>query len=160
MLRITHTIISQNIADTSWITLYVRQNAAKYSLFNWQIHLSIYDRAGYLLSAMYHKINSPTGQFHSNYRSYSPFSVWEVQMKRVTPVHAKPITISVRYCSMQLTRYPIAGNKFLPSMTCPDKYFLSSSCRQITTDLSPDFDFPCTKHEYKALGLTHHYTEP
>ena len=117
-------------------------------------------QAGNLLTAMYHKINSPTGQFHSNYHSYSPFSMWEVQMKRVTSVHAKPITISVRYCSVQLTRYPIAGNKFLPSMTCPDKYFLSPSCRQITTDLSPDFDFPCTKHEYNALAITHHYTEP
>jgi hypothetical protein len=52
---------------------------------------------------------------------------------------------------MQLTRYPIAGNKFLLSMTCPDKYFLSSSFREITTDLSPEFDFPCTKHKYKAL---------
>jgi hypothetical protein len=60
---------------------------------------------------------------------------------------------------MQLTRYSIAGNKFLPSMTCPDKYFLCSSFREITTDVSPDFDFPCTKHKYKALELTHHYTE-
>jgi len=109
----------------------------------------------YLLTAMYHKINSPTGQFQSNYHSYSPFSMWEVKMKRVISIYAKPITTFVRYCILQLTRYPIAGNKFLPSMTCPDKYFLSSSCREITTDLSPDFDFPCIKHEHKTLGLTH-----
>jgi hypothetical protein len=44
-------------------------------------------------------------------------------------------------------------------MTCPDKYFLSSCCREITTGLSPDFDFPCIKHEYEALGLTLHYRE-
>jgi hypothetical protein len=44
-------------------------------------------------------------------------------------------------------------------MTCPDKYILSSSCREITTDLSPDFDSPSIKHKYKALGLTHLYTE-
>jgi len=85
----------------------------------------------------------------------------EVKMKTVTSIHGKPITTSVRYCILQLTRYPIAGNKFIPSMTCPDKYFLSSSFREITTDLSPppNFDFSCIKHEYKALGLTHHDTE-
>jgi len=85
--------------------------------------------------------------------------MWEVKMKRVTLIHGKPIRTSVRYCILQLTRYPIAGNKFLPSMTCPDKYFLSSSCREITTALKPDFDFSCIKHEHKALELTHHNTE-
>jgi hypothetical protein len=85
--------------------------------------------------------------------------MWEVKTKTVTSIHAKPITTFVRQFILQLTRYPIAGNKFLPSMTCPDKYVLSSSCREITTDLSPDFDFPCIKHKYKALDLTHHYTE-
>jgi len=85
--------------------------------------------------------------------------MWEIKMKTVKSIHGKPITTSVRYCILQLTRYPIAGNKFLPSMTCPDKYFLSSSCREITTDRSPNFGFPCVKHEYKALGLTRHDTE-
>jgi len=85
--------------------------------------------------------------------------MWEVKMKTVTSIHGKPITTSVRYCILQLTRYPTPGNKFLPSMTCPDKYFLSSSLREITTVLSPDFEFSCIKHEYKALGLTHHDTE-
>ena len=116
-------------------------------------------QAVYLLTVTYYKINNPTGQFPSNYHSYSPFSMWEVKMKTVTSLHGKPTTTCVRYCILQLTRYPVAGNKFLPSMTCPDKYFLSSSFREITTDLSPDFDFPCIKNECKALGLTHHNTE-
>jgi hypothetical protein len=85
--------------------------------------------------------------------------MWEVQTKRVISIHRKPITKSVRYYILKLTRYAVAGNKLLPSVTCPNKYFLSSSYREITTDLSPDFDFPCIKHEYKALGLTHHQTE-
>jgi len=85
--------------------------------------------------------------------------MWEVKMKRVTSIHRKPITTFVRYFILQLTRYPIAGNKFLPSMTCPDKYFLSSSFKEITTDLSPEFDFTCIKHKHKALELTHHNTE-
>jgi len=83
----------------------------------------------------------------------------ELKMKTVTSIHGKGITTSVRFCILQLTRYPIAGNKFLPSTTCPDKYFLSSSCREITTDRSPDFGFPCIKHEYKALGLICHERE-
>ena len=113
----------------------------------------------YLLTATYYKINNPTGQFQSNYHRYSPLSTWKVKMKRFTSIHGKSITTFARYCILLLTRYPIAGNKFLPSITCPDKYFLSSSFREITTDLSPDFDIPCIKHKYKALGLTHHYTE-
>ena len=49
-----------------------------------------------LLTAMYHKINSRTGQFHRNYHWYIPFSKWEVKMKGVTSIHAKHITIFVR----------------------------------------------------------------
>jgi len=83
----------------------------------------------------------------------------KVKIKTVTSIYGKGITTSLRHCILQLTRYPIAGNKFLPPRTCPDKYFLSSSCREITTDLSPDFDFPCVKHEYKASGLIRHDIE-
>lgn len=44
----------------------------------------------------------------------------------------------------------MAGNRFLPSMMCPDKYFKSISSRVIPTDRSPDFAFSCTKQEYKC----------
>jgi hypothetical protein len=44
-------------------------------------------------------------------------------------------------------------------MTCPDKYLFSSSFREITTDISPDFDFSYIKHVYKGLGPTDFYTQ-
>jgi len=50
----------------------------------------------YLETTMYHKIHSPTGEFQSNYHSYSPFQMWEVKIKTVTSIHGKPITTFVR----------------------------------------------------------------
>jgi hypothetical protein len=44
-------------------------------------------------------------------------------------------------------------------MTCPDKYFLSSSFREINTVLSPGSNVSCIKHEKDILGLTYHCKE-
>ena len=125
----------------------VHSTTVKNSWFHWGIHLPVCDTSSLFTESNILQ-NSQTGQFQTNYHSYSPSSMWEVKMKNSHINTCKPITTFVRKCILQLTRYPIAGNKFLPSMTFPDKYFLSSSCREITTDLSSDFDFPCIKHEY------------
>jgi hypothetical protein len=137
---VVHCDNGKSLNKYNWQILH--STTVKNSWLNWQIHLLVYDTSSLFTDSNILQ-NSPTGQFHSNYHWYSPFLMWEVKIKRVTWIHAKPITAFVRKFIRQLTRYPIAGNKFLPSMTCPDKYFLSSSCSEITTDLSPDFDFPC-----------------
>ena len=53
-------------------------------------------QAVYLLTATCYKINSSTWQVQSIWQSYSPLSMSELKMKRVTSMHGKPIATFVR----------------------------------------------------------------